>query len=511
MVTSENEENFKAIIEKNSKKEVIEPNSCIFLRLPSKLLKFIIVKPNTMINLGKFGTFCTNDVIGHPYGFTYEIYDQKLKIVKSDEIDEIEDEIANNKEIIDNTLNQQLTSDEIMRLRQGKCLNLNDIINKIVSSHKTYDQKTAYAKDKYIRKKIQKYKKGFTIIFPTIWEISEHILMKDFSKIMDLRAEIIAYILNLGNVQPKGRYIVVDETSGLLMAAILERMDCTGQIIYIHTNEYPSLDNCKYFGKNYVPQKLIHEGILITLNWLDILNHNQEFEFEDKDTSIMKIKQIGRYLKKKKAYETLKHNIELFNKGEFDGLFIASTYEPSSILQHLIPFVAGSCPIIIYSPYREILVATSHYVSSRNTHDILAPVISEIRHRQYQTLSNRTHPFMTSRSSMGYVLSTIKVLPYLKDLKPLGKKCVFYVGVTGKYGTRYGSSLRKEIKKIEVQQHAKYVCAFCGKMSVKRQSVGIWKCLRCLKVISGGAWTVSTTTAASVRSTIRRLRELAEA
>lgn len=103
-------------------------------------------------------------------------------------------------------------------------------------------------------------------------------------------------------------------------------------------------------------------------------------------------------------------------------LFIASTYDPPSILSHLIPYVAGSCPIIVYSPYREILVATSHYISSRDTHDILAPIISEIRHRKYQTLSNRTHPFMTSRSSMGYVLSTIKVLPYLENFKPLGKK-----------------------------------------------------------------------------------------
>ncbi|ETW45349.1 60S ribosomal protein L37a [Plasmodium falciparum NF135/5.C10] len=37
------------------------------------------------------------------------------------------------------------------------------------------------------------------------------------------------------------------------------------------------------------------------------------------------------------------------------------------------------------------------------------------------------------------------------------------VGLTGKYGTRYGSSLRKQIKKIELMQHAKYLCTFCGK------------------------------------------------
>lgn len=35
----------------------------------------------------------------------------------------------------------------------------------------------------------------------------------------------------------------------------------------------------------------------------------------------------------------------------------------------------------------------------------------------------------------------------------------------GKYGTRYGASLRKIIKKMEVSQHSKYFCNFCGKAS----------------------------------------------
>lgn len=40
------------------------------------------------------------------------------------------------------------------------------------------------------------------------------------------------------------------------------------------------------------------------------------------------------------------------------------------------------------------------------------------------------------------------------------------VGIVGKYGTRYGASLRKQIKKIEVSQHSKYFCPFCGKVSL---------------------------------------------
>ena len=37
------------------------------------------------------------------------------------------------------------------------------------------------------------------------------------------------------------------------------------------------------------------------------------------------------------------------------------------------------------------------------------------------------------------------------------------VGVVGKYGTRYGASLRKSVKKMEITQHSKYLCTFCGK------------------------------------------------
>ena len=84
------------------------------------------------------------------------------------------------------------------------------------------------------------------------------------------------------------------------------------------------------------------------------------------------------------------------------------------------------------------------------------------------------------------------------------------VGIVGKYGTRYGSSLRKQIKKIEVSQHSKYFCSFCGKYGMKRSAVGIWKCKGCNKTQAGGAYTLNTPASVTVRSTVRRLREQTE-
>jgi large subunit ribosomal protein L37Ae len=84
------------------------------------------------------------------------------------------------------------------------------------------------------------------------------------------------------------------------------------------------------------------------------------------------------------------------------------------------------------------------------------------------------------------------------------------VGVVGKYGTRYGASLRKMIKKIEIQQHGKYICWFCGEEKLRRTCVGIWKCKGCRKVIAGGAYVPNTTAGTTVRSAIKRLREMTE-
>jgi large subunit ribosomal protein L37Ae len=82
------------------------------------------------------------------------------------------------------------------------------------------------------------------------------------------------------------------------------------------------------------------------------------------------------------------------------------------------------------------------------------------------------------------------------------------VGIVGKYGTRYGATLRKLMKKVEVSQHSTYPCPFCGKVNVKRAAVGIWKCKSCSKVIAGGAYALSTPSAITVRSNISRLRRM---
>jgi len=133
-----------------------------------------------------------------------------------------------------------------------------------------------------------------------------------------------------------------------------------------------------------------------------------------------------------------------------------------------------------------------------------------------RTVLNRHayHHFITI--PIGMFASTISHLshsgwaspsPVLRSFVTMGKRTK-KVGITGKYGTRYGSTLRKLVRKIEVSQHSTYKCVFCGKDSVKRTCVGIWECKSCRKVIAGGAYTLATPAAVTVRSNISRLRRV---
>ena len=82
------------------------------------------------------------------------------------------------------------------------------------------------------------------------------------------------------------------------------------------------------------------------------------------------------------------------------------------------------------------------------------------------------------------------------------------MGVMGRYGARYGANPRKRAKKLEISTKARHFCTFCGKFGFRRRAVGIWRCAGCDKTQAGGAYTLSTPNSSTVRSTVRRLREL---
>ena len=59
---------------------------------------------------------------------------------------------------------------------------------------------------------------------------------------------------------------------------------------------------------------------------------------------------------------------------------------------------------------------------------------------------------------------------------------------SGRFGARYGRTLRAKIVEIEKKQRAKFKCPNCNYIKVKRVSPGIYECRKCYVKFTGGAY-----------------------
>ncbi len=84
------------------------------------------------------------------------------------------------------------------------------------------------------------------------------------------------------------------------------------------------------------------------------------------------------------------------------------------------------------------------------------------------------------------------------------------VGISGKFGPRYGSTVRKRYNSIMVKMKSKKTkCPRCETVgTVRRLSTGIWHCRKCDAKFTGGAYYIETPRGAeSFRIAKRKQRE----
>ncbi|KAF3766162.1 hypothetical protein M406DRAFT_60630 [Cryphonectria parasitica EP155] len=165
--------------------------------------------------------------------------------------------VRSNREIIDDNARQTLTWEEIEALKRDGTDSGQDLIAKLMLAHTGMDQKTTFSMAKYKLLKEKKFLRRFTVLpvdvnnFGNFW-MGE----RDGSKIMEMKEEMIGLVGCWANVHFSGvdhaavdeippkeeteemeienarkprqtegiRYLVVDDTGGLLVAALAERM-----------------------------------------------------------------------------------------------------------------------------------------------------------------------------------------------------------------------------------------------------------------------------------------------
>ena len=149
--------------------------------------------------------------------------------------------MRNNRLTVDDASRQALSMAEIEELKKAGAGSGKEIIAKIMASHNAIDEKTSFSLAKYTLRKSKKYLKRFTALPMDIGLLTEYVLEKEAYKIMELREDLLGLINAWANVHSGatsqvlieedgvsqiggGRWLVVDDTGGLVTAALAEKM-----------------------------------------------------------------------------------------------------------------------------------------------------------------------------------------------------------------------------------------------------------------------------------------------
>ncbi|GAA6000204.1 hypothetical protein JCM10207_007904 [Rhodosporidiobolus poonsookiae] len=381
----------------------------VLLKLPSGVVRPSKISQNGNVSLGKHGNFKAKELIGKPYGHTYELgSDGKLSTVQAT-LKEIEETEANN-EFIKSSGAQALTFVDIQALKESG-LSGREIIQKQIEEHKTYELKTEYSKEKYMKKKEAKYLQLFTPLEPTVHEIAQFNFERIPSKTRELRPDTLANMLAMANVRPGSRLLVVENIGGMIVAAAVERMGGEGRITVVNDADSPPdlhlLESFNFSAADLAPISSIHWAATeeswsppdLPLEVADV----PEVEAGGKRNS----REASKLKKRRATFDKAKEARDEFFRGDYDGVILATEYEPYSIIERLLPRIAGSAPIVVYSPHVQVLF--NALLPLRSHPAILVPTIHEPFLRRYQVLPGRTHPEMQGMASGGFILSCIRV------------------------------------------------------------------------------------------------------
>lgn len=372
-----------------------------------------------VVEIGKRQKIPVNALLGAPFGSTYEVLHGTGEVIRigPERVDDedagaapIEDERSNRN--VSNTQEgaQKLSDGDIAALR--KKFTAEEVVEIITRYSTTFEDKTAFAQEKYRARKLKKHKTKFLARFPSPRFVCEQYFYSNPHKTSSMRHDALSMLLNLGNIGAHAQPLVLDTCGGLVTGAIANRMGGFGRLCSAFIGSSPSatdvmmmmnLDDEHFETIRHVAiadlltKRKMLKGKSGSGNDMEVEQKPQTTEAESKERKFMKVKFAN------------DERLDSFVREGFTSLVIASlSVEPKATLDQLLPLCASSAPFAVWFNASQPLAEALHHL--RNANIAINLTLHEPFLREQQVLPGRTHPVMsTDAGSGGYVLSGIYV------------------------------------------------------------------------------------------------------
>ncbi|KAL0017009.1 hypothetical protein SO802_004078 [Lithocarpus litseifolius] len=396
-------------------------------------------------------TYSLQPLIGCPFGSLFQVEngDQRhclarfVPTVEGNNIQEkgdfeSQDEIKDNRALVDNNKAQSLTGEEINAMRSQGATG-DEIVEALIANSATFEKKTLFSQEKYRLKKQKKYAPKVLLRRPFARSICEAYFKKYPARIGFLRVDALSLLLSMANVTANSDVLVVDMVGGLLTGAVAERLGGTGYVCSTYLGSTPySIDIVRIFNlSNEICKRIVRSPLTdLSLSQnrtseqihqqgddinMECLSNNQmsssvgmeeitptENEKSDliSETTVSPVNKTGKSTKA--GNKASKQAIDLWKENGFSSLIIAAPeLDLWSLLKDLLPLLANSAPFAIYHQYLQPLATCMHNLQLGKM--AIGLQISEPWLREYQVLPSRTHPCMQMSAFGGYILSGIKI------------------------------------------------------------------------------------------------------
>lgn len=242
-----------------------------------KVGDYVIIQRQDYTKLHKVGPKCVvmlgrdeihlESIIGRPVWTTYKMEPKKgggkrAFVLRECEISEsLAEQLkkdlssgSDNRNIFDDGRSQLLSTEEIIELRTSG-MSGQAIVGQLIENSKTFRDKTEYSQEKYLKKKEKKYFEYITIRWPTLRLVSQIMFRTDPLKILGLRMDTLAQILNTVGIHSHGTYMLYESgCQGLVAAAMLNYIGINGRLIHMYPENVPQKQ--AVFAMNYDNDKM---------------------------------------------------------------------------------------------------------------------------------------------------------------------------------------------------------------------------------------------------------------
>lgn len=322
-----------------------------------------------------------------------------------------------NRNLRDDDKNQVLSHDAIEALK-AKGVTGRDMVRSVVKNSTTFKAKTTFAQDKYVKRKLQKYNVRVRVVRPTALSICETYFSKAPDKIMGMRPDALGLLLGFSGVRAGCRALVYENCTGVLTAAVAERMGGHGQLLNVFTQSSPvGFEILKMMNTSETVWDSVLQTPVEIFGKLNIredadeghmryLKEEREDIAEDVDEDAEK-HQASERRRSMLSQRPRRGELKQLIREQVDALVVAARNDIVAVMDVLLRHVAPSGTFAVYSPYLQPLAELQLALQLGKL--AVRVEVMETNLVVHQVLPGRTHPMMSDSGTGGYVLWGVRI------------------------------------------------------------------------------------------------------